>query len=231
MRPDGIGSATVSLAFTGIDEIYLIYIAVTVPVVLAPVLHLVFHQLDSLMGHFCRVLVITLEIVTTIIRLRFRHGNWSHDIEGQLKLAFALGIEVVIHRPHEITLIKILLIGNAYVKGTVVAGLERDIREINQDDQALFLSEIGTYFTDATALQPLGTARIGCSTASLRVLFHSLGIHLREIIMAVDLLIRLAVVCHPKVTIFVTNQTGIDNGSVTQCNRSCHVALGRNGQY
>ena len=97
MGPDGCAGTTVSFTITGIDDIYLVNKSVVIPVVLLPVVNAVFHYFNGLMNHFARMLVVSLRIIAAIVAVLLRYGDGTHDVERQFKLAFALGVEIIIH--------------------------------------------------------------------------------------------------------------------------------------
>ena len=68
MGPDGVGCTAVGLALATIDDIHLIDIFVTVPIILFPVCHRFHGELDSLANHLASILVVALRVVCSIVR-------------------------------------------------------------------------------------------------------------------------------------------------------------------
>ena len=104
MGPDSIIGASVSLALAGINHIDLVDIAVVVPVVLFPVGNLLLSQRDGLANHLSRILVVTILVVTTVIRLLLTNGQRTDNVEVEFEQTTALGLEVVGHRTTEASL-------------------------------------------------------------------------------------------------------------------------------
>ena len=154
MRPDGIISAAVSLALTGIDHIDLLHGAVSVPVIVG-IVHILVGKLDSFNHHLCRVLVAAVTVVAAIVCLRVADRYRANDVKGQLEQPLALRLEVVIHRAFEAIAAvhcvgKVLLVGDALVEGISIATLERHIAEVDKDDKALLLTGNCAYITYTT---------------------------------------------------------------------------------
>ena len=85
MRPDSTFRTTIGFALAGIDDHHLIHFTIAVPVVLAPVRHLILSQLNSLDNHLLSARVLTICIVLTIVLGIFADGDRAYDVEGQFK--------------------------------------------------------------------------------------------------------------------------------------------------
>ena len=99
--PDGVGIVTGVHALAGIDDDYLVDIAIAVPVVLAPVDVQRLQGVDNSVDHILRILVVGCRAAVPLNRV----GHVDLDkVERQIELAIALGIEVVVNRALERTL-------------------------------------------------------------------------------------------------------------------------------
>ena len=113
MRPYRVGCPSVGFALASIDDIHLIYIIVTVPVIVGEV-HLIVGSFTGLNDHGGGVLVVALFtiLVLAIIRHVVWHGIGSYDIKFEIKLATALVVEIVVYGAYEVTFVEPRLVGN-----------------------------------------------------------------------------------------------------------------------
>ena len=234
MGPDGCAGTTVSFTITGIDDIYLVNKSVVIPVVLLPVVNAVFHYFNGLMNHFARMFVVSLRIIAAIVAVLLRYGDGTHDVERQFKLAFALGVEIIIHRPYETAFLEILFISDTVVEGAIVGCFEFFVGEIDQNDQCLLGAEVRSNLPYTTTVffhsgQPLSTTNIGSRTACLCLLFHSLCINFCKVFLIGDLNIGISVFRQPEMTVFITYQSCLHGRTVFQGNGSRQTTLRGNG--
>ena len=149
MRPDSIIRTTIGFALTGIDHIHLLHFFVAVPVIVGKI-HITIGLLQGLNNHRCRMLVVTIAVVTAIVCLCVGHGIGTYHIKGKQELTIALGFEVVVHRALETAIGEVRLVGNALIEGIVVGRLERNIAEVHQNDESLLCSRDAAYITHFT---------------------------------------------------------------------------------
>ena len=212
MRPHRIFTSTLSLSITSVNDIDLVDITISIPVIIGKV-NLTICHLNSLTHHSRRRLIIVILIIATIISHLLTYGKWSYNIEIDGQQAIALGQEVITHRatvpistvPHLVELVVKLCLGMLHIH----------ILKVYQDDKTFFLA------TDVLALQPpFGTTlnltlALGLDTTSG---LNSLGRHFG--IGALDITSEHgAIGGHIVMGVLVTLQGHLTNSPVAECNR------------
>ena len=91
--PDGIASATIVHALAGIDDEQLVDVAVVIPVVEAPVDVECFQYFHDVLDQILRILVI---LLGAGILLGIAADLHIHQVEDDVELAIALGMEIVV---------------------------------------------------------------------------------------------------------------------------------------
>ena len=228
VRPDGLRTATVGFALSGIDHVHLLHFAVAVPIVV-PIVYLRVGQLQGLDDHSGWVSVIVIARVRTIVATSLAYGDWTHDVEGQLKLSAALRLEVIVHRPFEVAGREILLVGNALIEGLVVGSLEGHIAEVHQDDESLLLAGYAPHRTNAPR-QAVGTTLVGLRTAHGGMPLDEVGINNFVEVCARNEAIGLAVGTGPIVTMLIADKRRHDCRSVSERQRLCLSRLRGHGK-
>jgi len=136
-------------------------------------------------------------------------GNFdgTYDVESQLELAQTLLLEIVVHGALEVAIGEVLLVGNALVKGIVVGGLERNITKIHQDDEPLLLARDATHLADTARSQALYTAGVALLATYRGAGLDGLNVNNGEILLSLCLMIGLAILSEPVMTMFVAHKT------------------------
>ena len=140
MRPDSIGIATIGCAFTCINDIDLIYIAIAIPVVLFPVRYLLFSKIHCFANHLASIHIIALTVIFTIIANIFANTDRTNNIEVKLKLSTTLSLEIVCHGALEVSLRESFLIGYTIEERIVMTSLKRLILEVHQNHNSLLMA-------------------------------------------------------------------------------------------
>ena len=227
--PDGVGHVAIGFAVAGIDDIDLIDLAVAVPIIVG-IVHVVIGQLHSLDDHFSRMKVVAVAVVASVVGLSARHGVRTGNVEGQVKEAHALGVEVVVNRTHEAALLEVLFVGDAVVECGIVGGLEAQVAEVHQNDQALLVADVVSKFSHGTPLwsQSLAAALVrlrpsglcphddGGAVGFFKDVLH--GTHSEDA----------PVGTLPVMAVFVADENGLDLLSTSQCQHAFQPRLGRN---
>ena len=223
MWPDGGRSTTVSLTLTSIDDIDLIDIAITVPVVRCPVVDNIFCLFDGLDDHLTCMLVITIGVVAAIVAIILRYGDGANDVEVKFKLTTALSLEIVGHRTLELALVIVLAIGNLHIQRAVVTGVKLLILIVHQDDNTFLLALVGGRRSCAAAFQTLHALLVNLLAAHLGPLYHGLGVDGNKD--ALRLAVGLPVGPLPIVTVLVADKCCLYFRTVGQHEGLCHPTL------
>ena len=138
VRPDAVIGCSEVLAISGIDEEYLIYPAVAVPVVLGEI-YLCIHGLACIPDHLVYIHILASVLVGAIISMRLPEGNGTNHIKLEVKLPIALAIEIVVYRTGHATLIVAHLVEEVIVGGLRIAYRHGEVGEVDQYDQSALL--------------------------------------------------------------------------------------------
>ena len=201
MRPDSIGRTTVGRALTSKHHIYLIYIAVVVPVVRSPVSNFILSQFNSFTDHLASIFIIALAVIFTIMAIFFANRNRANNVEVQFELSTALSLEIVSHRTLEVPLRESLLIGYTIEERIVMISLKRLILEVHQNHNGFLLTQNRCGVSESTTLHALG---IDLSTTHLGSLNNLLGIN--SYIGIALLHVCLSVLSFPEVSVLIADE-------------------------
>ena len=97
VRPNGVGFRAAGLAITCVDDIYLVHLAVAVPVVFAEI-HFAVHGLAGFCHHIFGAHVVAFGTgVSTVVRHVAGKVNGPHNVKLHVEFAVRLVIEIVAH--------------------------------------------------------------------------------------------------------------------------------------
>ena len=178
------------------------------------------------------VVAIRIVFVIPIVCLVLLHRNGSHDVESQVELPFALGQEVVAHRTLETPIVvEILDVGDFVVAIPGMLYPESNILEVDQNDESLLLALVIAHGTSVatTRSQTPCTPLVGFLSALVGIGID--GLPVNELIRVTDTLVSHAVVAQPIVSVLISNEAGVNGGSIRKGQYPKQAGLGRHGIY
>ena len=97
VRPNGRTASSIMLSLTCIENIYLFYFTVTIPVVISEI-HQILSEQRCFPNHGSNTFqTISSSVITTFLRYFYR----TYHVEIQLKLSVTLRQEIILHTPFE----------------------------------------------------------------------------------------------------------------------------------